>query len=109
MALAGEDQGAPIGQSAAPERAQDAQSQVAQLIGGVSQGMGTIFEVMNQLPEVSDQDKSQMMQIIEGFQGLMSKLAAGGEGTAQMEAAPAKGRVAPVRNAREGIPMGPQG
>ena len=110
--LAGEDAGASIGQSMDPNETGEGSGggadQVAMLVDNVSKGLGTIFEIKNQIPETADEDKQAMAGLIEGFQGLISKLAQGG-GAPQEGAAPQQqSRAIPVQGGMQGVPL-PQG
>lgn len=126
MAMAGENPqeqstenpGDETGQEQATEGGGgDPQSQVAQLVGNVSQGLTLLAQIMNKIPGTPDEDKQTMQSLIDGFHGLVQKLASEGGGDAsqgqgQAQAGPQpapKAKAVPMRGARQGVPVGPGG
>ena len=78
----------------------DPASEVGKLVMNVSKGMTMLAEIMDKIPETAPEDKEAMASLLDGFHGLVQKLAGGG---APAEAAPQPAKA-------QGVPMqDPQG
>lgn len=95
-------------QDAAPQEggAQDAAGQVGQLVSDINGALGMFLQTMDAVEGTPDELKQRMAGVVQEFQSIVQDLAGGGEAAAPEQA---EGGVSPVRSARQGVPMGPQG
>lgn len=98
------------GQEVEGKEMEGGKSDVGEFIKNLSGGLTTIAQMIGSMPEADPADVQEIEDITNRFQGLMSKLAGGGEGTAHQSQSPkaSRGKVVSVQS-MAGKPVSPAG
>lgn len=98
------------GQEVEGKEMEGGQSDIGEFIKNLSGGLTTITQMIGSMPDADPADVQEIQDITDRFQGLMSKLAGGGEGAAPQAQSPkaSRGKAVPVQS-MAGKPVSPAG
>jgi hypothetical protein len=107
------DQAMESGQEVEGQEAGGGQSDVGEFIKNLSGGLTTITQMIGSMPDADPADVQEIQDITDRFQGLMSKLAGGGEGAPSEDPAAqspkaSRAKAVPVQS-MAGKPVSPAG